>query len=136
MNEDHSAKVEWLKGLCRNLHLPVLPPHIVSCESYHPDACTRIKEHFVVFEYINSEGQFNFDIGGLALLLMHKDIIDCCVAVVGRHIYPDLMERIKRFRSPFLDRLVVLSEDEIQEWLEKQIALCGLWRLESLKIKR
>ena len=97
MTEDHNVKVEWLKGLCRDLHLPVLPPHIVNCDSYHPDACTRIKEHFVVFEYINSEGQFNFDIGGLALLLMHKDIIDCCVAVVGGHVYPDLVRKVKKF---------------------------------------
>jgi len=136
MSEDikHNDKVEWLKGLLRKMGVPTDRPHLVFCDSYHPDACARLGEKITVFEYINSEGQFNFDIGGLTALLLHKDIIDVCVAVVNDKVFPGLVEKIRKFRNPFLERLIILRENEIEDWLRERISDSPLWKVEDLEV--
>lgn len=129
---NHHERVEWLKSLFTKLNLPVLPPHIIYCEAYHPDAATRIEENIVVFEYINSNGQFNFDIGGLTLLLLHKDIIHACVAVVNDDVFPTLLEKVRKHRNPFLEKLIILHEQEVEEWLKKELEKSSLWSPEDL----
>jgi len=130
----HNEKVERLKGILRKLGLPNLPPHIVHCESYHPDFCTRINHKFVVCDYINSKEQFNWDIGGLTILLLHKDIIEFCVAVVADGIYEELIDKIRKYRNPFLKRLVILKEREFEAWLKEQIEKSNLWKPEKLEV--
>ena len=127
MTEDHNEKVEQIRSLFRRLCLPNLPPHLVHLENYHPDLCTRIKNGFVILDVINSEGQFNFDIGGLTTLIISKDIIDHCIAVVANSVYPEVVKRIQKYRNTFLDKLVILNEHELEDWLRERISSSALW---------
>lgn len=131
---NHNEKVEELKEVLRELSLPNLPPHIVYCESYRPDFCTRIGEGFTIIDYINSEDRFNWDVGGLCLLLLHKDIVEYCVAVVANGIYEGLIEKIRKFRSPFLEHLVILKETEFKNWLRERVSESKLWKPEDLEV--
>jgi hypothetical protein len=134
--QTHQDKVEWLRGVLRKHKLPVegIPPHIIYCEAYHPDETTRINAGlFVTFDYINSEGQFNFDIGGLTLLLLHKDILEYAVAVIDNSVYPGFVEKVRKFRNPFLERLILLRPSELDGWLEKCIKDSPLWKAEELE---
>lgn len=135
MSNRHNEKVEEIKAILRGLNLPILPPHLVYCDSYHPDLCTRIDEGFMVMDYVNSEGQFNWDIGGLCILLLHKDIIEYCVAVVAEGIFDELIGKIKRHRSLFLDRLVILKESKFRDWLRERVEKSKPWKPEELVMK-
>jgi len=135
---EHNEKVNEIKKLFTKLKLPNLPSHIVYCKAYRPDACTRIDHGFVVIEYINSVDRFNWDIGGLTLLLLHKDIIDYAVAVLSEKVYKeykDLLIKIKKHRNPILEKLVILREDELENWLREKKEQSKLWKPEELIVK-
>lgn len=130
---EHEKGVQRIRDALTRLNLPVLPAHIICCESYHPDAATRIEgDSFTIFDYINSQGQFCFDIGGLFLLLAHKDIIEAAVAVVGKGVFPELVERVRKHRSPFLQQLVIVPESELDAFLQEKTKDSNLWRPENL----
>lgn len=133
---NHEKGCERIRQTLTKLNLPILPPHIVYSENYHPDISTRVSEKFVIIDFINTEKQFNFDIGGLTTLLLHKDIVDSAVAVVAEGVFPDLVGKIQRFRSSFLERLVILRESEFEGWLEGRVEKSDLWKPEDLKIQR
>jgi len=126
---EHEKGVQRIRDSLNRLHLPLLPPHIVNCDSYHPDVSTRIEGNmFTVIDYVNTEGQLNFDIGGLFLLLAHKDIVQRCVAVVGKNVYPELVAKVKKYRSPYLEKLVILREDELDSYLKECMGKSYLWQ--------
>lgn len=130
----HELGVERIRELLRKHRLPLLPPHLIHCDSYHPDVSTRIEsDKFTIFDFINSRGQFNFDIGGMFLLLAHKDVVQRCVAVVNGDVFPELVAKVKKHRSPYLERLVILSENELDEYLRECIAKVNLWQASMLE---
>jgi len=113
------------------MQLPVLPPHIVYCDSYRPDAATRINHKFIIFEYINTKDRFNWDIGGLCILLLHKDIIEYAVAVISDDVYKEyqnLIAKIRKHRTKKLPELVILREKELERWLREKVKHSELWK--------
>lgn len=135
---EHQAKIEEIKESLRRMNLPNLPPHAVKCSSYRPDLCTRIGHRFTVIEYINTKDRFNWDIGGLCILLLHKDIIEFAVAILSEGVYNEyraLLRKIKRYRNPVLEQLIILSEDELEDWLREKKEQSGLWKPEQLEVE-
>ena len=131
---EHEKGCQFIRGVLTQLNLPVLPPHIVYCDSYHPDVSTRINnDKFVTFDYINTQGQFNFDLGGLFLLLAHKDILELAVAVIGEGVFPELVEKVCRHRSIFLEQLVIVPEKELESFLKEKTESSILWKPSDLK---
>ena len=127
--------VEKIKKIINKLKLPVLPPHIVSCENYRPDAATRVEHGYVIIEYVNSKDRFNWDIGGMFTLLVRKDIVDYGVVIVKEGLWDNLIYQIRKYQNDWckdLNLVILIGLEEFKQWLKKQKEQSTLWKPENL----
>lgn len=125
-NKSHNKKVIELKRILLDLNLPILPLNTVKSTFYTPDIVTRINTKFIPIDFINSKGQFTFDIGGLALVY-NKDIVDFCLAILDDKLWEGHLRDFKLAKLNLPPRLNLIPFKEVGEYVT---SLLGYSRLE------
>lgn len=138
---EHTKKVNEVRRILRKLRLPTsIPPQIVYNTLYHPDECTRISSgKFTTIEIINSN--YGFDALGQLSLLLQKDIVEYAVCIITDKLvqrdsekFKAVVEQVYKFNKycELQGELVILREDEVEQWFTTKIKESQLWKPEEL----
>lgn len=117
----HGDKVADLKSFLRDHNIPPLPLTVCESETYRADIIFRFNHKFVVCDYINTEPRINWDVGGLALLTMHRDILKYAVAIIDDDLWNkhrEFFERVKTYRNTKFPKLKLMNPKTFKEWVK------------------
>lgn len=74
----------------------------------------------MVCDYINSEERVNWDVGGLTLLMIHRDILKYAVAIIDDEIWDkhkEFFKRLQEYRNEKFPKLRILKPKGFREWV-------------------
>jgi len=153
MSVPHTKCQRRIEKILRKYNIPTsLPQNTVSIPSYRPDIVTRIRNHnFVVIDVVRAN--FDYDFRGMVMLLSIKNVVEKGILILCRDFVSrdeknilEVIEKIRKYgelphwsvsrneNGELRRELVILKEEEFEEWLINEMKETTFWSPNNLVI--